>query len=104
MRVLSEEYGISSGRSEDELNSFGGSTYVVERYDDDTEDKLDEDEDAMVDSSGTGDDGINGNNGYIAIFCSTTFSNTSHCKSGQVSVNYQTLAYVLLKHKDPTST
>ena len=49
--------------SEDELDSFGGSAYVVERYDDDTEDKLDGDEDAVVDSGGTGDDGIHRNDG-----------------------------------------
>ena len=47
--------------SEDELDSFGGSVYVVERYYEDTEDKLDEDEDAVVDSGGTSDDGIYGN-------------------------------------------
>ena len=35
--------------SEDELDSFGGSAYGVERYDNDTEDKLDEGEDAVVD-------------------------------------------------------
>ena len=49
--------------SEDELDSFGGSAYVVERYDDDTEDKLDEDADAVVDSDGTGNDGIYGKDG-----------------------------------------
>ena len=49
--------------SEDELDSFGGSAYGVERYDEDTENKLDEDEDAVVDSGGTGDDGIYGNDG-----------------------------------------
>ena len=40
-----------------------GSAYGVERYDNDTEDKLDEDEDAVVDSGGTGDDGIYDNDG-----------------------------------------